>query len=154
MEKIIRTWKNLANTNASPSSIALGFAIGTLIAILPTPGFGIFIGFFLAILFKNINKLGVIVAFSIWNPLILIPTYWICYLLGDIVFTPDPRLHFNYELANQIYHHSGKFLIGNFFIAISTSLISYYTIFYLISLRKERKSLKKSFKLFYRQSAL
>lgn len=149
MKKIIIICKNLAESNATPSSIALGFATGTLIAILPTPGFGIFIALLLALIFKNINKIGIIAAFSVWNPLILVPTYWLCYLLGDSVFTPDPSLHFDYELINQIYHHSGKFLIGNFFIAFSGALISYYGVFYFISLRKDKSISKKTFKLYW-----
>lgn len=148
MNKIFKLCKSLIETNASPSSIALGFATGTLIAILPTPGFGIFIALFLAIIFKKINKIGIIAAFSVWNPLILVPTYWLCYLLGDSVFTPDPGLHFHYELANQIYHHSGKFLVGNFFIATFTAFISYYIVFHLISLRKEKVTFKNVSKFY------
>lgn len=149
MNKIIRIYKSLAESNAAPNSIALGFATGTLIAILPTPGFGIFIALLLALIFKNINKIGIIAAFSVWNPFILVPTYWLCYVLGDSVFTPDPSLHFDYELINQIYHHSGKFLIGNFFIAFLGAFISYYSVLYFISLRKGKNISIKTFKLYW-----
>lgn len=149
MKKIVRLCKGLAESNAAPSSIALGFATGTLIAILPTPGFGIFIALLLAFIFKNINKIGVIAAFSVWNPLILVPTYWLCYVLGDSVFTPDPSIHFNYALINQIYHHSGKFLIGNLFIALLGAFVSYYCVLYFISLRKSKSTFIKTFKLYW-----
>ncbi len=149
MNKIIKYCKELVQTNASPASIALGFAMGTFIAILPTPGFGIFIGLFLAIIFKRINKIGLIAAFSIWNPLLLLPTYWVCYLLGDLIFQPDPMLKFDIEIVNQIYHYSGKFLIGNFFIALTVAALSYYLVFYIVSLHRERKSWKGIFNFFW-----
>lgn len=149
MNKIIRYCRKLLQTNASPESISLGFAVGTLIAILPTPGFGIFIGLFLAILFKKINKIGLVAAFSVWNPLLLLPAYWFSYLIGDLVFQPDPAIKFASEYINQVYHNSGKFLVGNCFLAIITASMSYYAIFYLIISYKEKKSLKKIFNFYW-----
>lgn len=147
MNKIKKIYSDLITTRASPESLALGFATGTFIAILPTPGFGIFIGLFLALLFKKINKLGIIVAFSVWNPFLLIPVYWLSYMLGDLLFIPDPNIHFTYEMANEIYHYSGKFIIGNLFIATSVALISYYTVYQLLCLRQTRKETGKAFKM-------
>lgn len=151
MNKIKKLYKDLINTQASPESLALGFATGTLIAILPTPGFGIFIGLFLALLFKKINKLSLIIAFSVWNPFLLIPVYGLCYLLGDLLFTPDPNIRFTYQLFNEIYHYSGKFIVGNLLIATSGALISYYLVYQLICLRQDRKGTEtgKVFKMIW-----
>lgn len=149
MNKLIEYLQNLLKAQASTQSVALGFAVGTLIALLPTPGFGIFIGLFLAILFKKINKIGIVAAFSVWNPLMVIPAYWVSYLLGDLVFQPDPNMKFDLEIATQVYHTSGKFLVGNFFIAVLTAILSYYAIFRLITLYKKKKSIKKTFNLFW-----
>ncbi len=148
MKNILNYLKKLIKTEASPASVALGFATGTFVAILPTPGFGIFVALFLAFLFKKINKAGILVAFSIWNPLVLVPTYWFCYYLGDLVFEPNPSIHFSYEILNQVYHYSGKFLIGNGFVAVVASSLCYYVVFTLLSLHKEKKDFKKMFRLY------
>ncbi len=147
MNKIKKLYADLINTQASPESLALGFAIGTLIAILPTPGFGIFVALFVSFLYKKINRLGIIVAFSIWNPVVLIPVYWLCYILGDMMFTPNPDIRFAYELLNEVYHYSGKFMIGNLLIAVSVSLTSYYLVYQLLYLRNHRKEANKAFKM-------
>lgn len=149
MQKIRKIYRDLISTQASPESMALGFATGTLIAILPTPGFGIFVGLFFAMLFKNIHKLGVIIAFTLWNPFVLIPVYWLCYMLGDLLFTPNPNIHFTYQLVNEIYHYSGKFMIGNLLIAFPAAIASYYAVYHLLRCRQHRKVTRKPWKMIW-----
>jgi uncharacterized protein len=136
--KIIKQIKEILKSKSSPEYIAMGFSLGTLIAILPTPGFGIFIALFISLLFKRINKLGILVSFTVWNPVLVAPLYWLSYELGDSFFTPNPSIHFDLALFDQLYHYSGKFIFGNALIAMLLSCLSYFAV-YLITQRHLRK---------------
>ena len=136
--KIIKQVKEILKSKSSPESIAMGFSLGTLIAILPTPGFGIFVALFIALFFKKINKLGILASFTVWNPVLVAPLYWLSYELGDSFFTPNPSIHFDLALFDQLYHYSGKFIFGNALIAILLSCLSYFAV-YLITQRYLRK---------------
>lgn len=132
--KIFKQVKEILKSNSSPESIAMGFSLGTLIAILPTPGFGVFIALFIALFFKKLNKLGIMVSFTVWNPILVAPLYWLSYEIGDAFFRPDPSIKFDLALFDQLYHYSGKFIFGNALIAILLSCISYFAV-YLIAQR-------------------
>ena len=55
-EKLKHHFQEVLKTKTSPHSIALGFAIGTLIDILPTLGFGFFLGLLVGLIFEKVNK--------------------------------------------------------------------------------------------------
>ncbi|MFP4089779.1 MAG: DUF2062 domain-containing protein [Cyclobacteriaceae bacterium] len=116
---------NLLQSNSTPEAIAAGFALGTSIAILPTPGFGIFLALFITVFFKKINKLAIAAAFTIWNPLVQAPLYWLSYVLGGLLFKPDPSLKFDIAIFDQLYHYSSRFLLGNLLIVIIITPIVY-----------------------------
>lgn len=124
----------------TPNSIALGFALGTFIAISPTFGFGILIGMIILLFFKNISKLSMLAAFIVWNPLLLMPVYLLSYKLGDILLDNVPPIKFNIVFLNQIYDLSARFLVGNMIISVSFSLMFYILIRYFA--RKYQEKLK------------
>jgi len=132
--------EDILKTNSSPESIAMGFSLATLIAILPTPGFGIFIALFIALIFKKINKVAIMAAFVVWNPLVLAPLYWLSYMLGDLFYKPDPSMQFDIAIFNQLYHYSGKFILGNATLASIFAFASYFITYALAQqyLRKKR----------------
>jgi uncharacterized protein (DUF2062 family) len=136
--KLISYSKEILKSNGNPESIAMGFSLGTLIAILPTPGFGIFLALFIALFFKKINKIAIVASFTLWNPLILAPIYWFSYELGDLFYTPDPSIKFDLAIFDQLYHYSGKFILGNATIALIMSTMGYVVIYTLV-----QKYLKK-----------
>ncbi len=61
-------FQEILKVQKSPHSIAMGFSLGTLIGIFPTPGLSYLFGFILLIFFPNISKISMIFAFIIWNP--------------------------------------------------------------------------------------
>lgn len=138
--KIIGYHDDMLKSNSSAESIAMGFSLATLIAILPTPGFGIFLSLFIALFFKKINKVAIVASFAIWNPLVLAPVYWLSYILGDVLYQPDPSMHFDLAIFNQLYHYSGKFILGNATIAITFAILGYLFVFTLAQnyLRKKK----------------
>lgn len=117
-------WK-LKNT---AHSVALGFAIGTLLAVLPTPGFSILLGFLIILIFEKVNKLSLMAAMAFWNPIILIPIYSLSYLIGDLFFGQLPNIEIQFQLLQQAYNLTRQFLIGNVVLAIIFSITSYFII--------------------------
>ena len=140
-QEIIKRFKEVLKSNSSPESVSMGFSLGTLIAILPTPGFGIFIALFIAIFLKKLNKVAIVASFTFWNPIIVAPLYWLSYELGSMFFKPNPSTHFDLAIFDQLYHYSGKFILGNAMIAILMSFISYLIVYYLVVKYMKKRNL-------------
>ena len=75
MEYLRQKLKEIAQIKDTPEAIALGFALGTFLAALPTPGFSIAVGIVTVAFWLRPSKLSMMVAFAIWNPLVLSPFY-------------------------------------------------------------------------------
>lgn len=140
-EKIRKHFQEVIELKTSPYKIALGFAIGTAIAILPTLGLGIFIGIFLVLIFKKLNKLSLFVAFAFWNPILLIFTTALSYGIGDWLFSDLPVLNLKFELLNQVFILTRRFLIGNLIVTIFFTFLSYSIVFYLVKSYYKRNSI-------------
>lgn len=138
--KIKKHFKEVIKIKKSPHSVALGFAIGTFIAILPTFGFGILIGTFILLFFKKVSKLSMIAAFILWNPFFLMPFYVLSFKIGDFILNKIPVIRFKITLLNQIYHLSIRFLLGNFIIALFLSLFCYLCIKHFMIKYKNKKA--------------
>ncbi len=134
--------QQLANENSTPHPIALGFTLGTFIAILPTPGFGAFLALSLTLVFKNINRLAVVVSIAIWNPLLLVPFYYVCYLLGSILLDRPIQLE-ELSLYQLLYEYTNAFLLGNIILACTMAVVSYGSIYYLMRLQLRHQRLHK-----------
>lgn len=141
-EKVKHHFKEVMHIKTSPNSIALGFAIGALIAVLPTFGFGLLIGLLVILLFKKINKFSMIIAFAVFNPLILIPLYMLSYKIGYILFGNVPIIRYDVVLLDQIYHFSRRFLIGNLMLAVIIAIMCYFLIRWLVWLYRRKKKNK------------
>ena len=132
MLKIFKATKihllKILEIKSSPHSIALGFAVGTFIALLPTFGFGAFIGLFLLLIFENMNKVSLLSAFVIWNPLILAPIYYLSYRFGILLCGGVVADKLSFRIQDLLYSFSRTFLIGNFIISLSISILCYFLI--------------------------
>jgi len=85
-EKVQTHIRGLLSTQASPHEVALGFAVGTFIEILPLYGLKTILSLLLAARIKQINKVALFSAITIWNSLFLIPIYSLSVKLGNFVF--------------------------------------------------------------------
>ncbi len=129
----------------SSRAIAFSFAMGTFIAILPTPGFGIFVALLFAYFFKKLNSLSIVVSFAVWNPIMLAPVYLLSYKLGDWLFNPSAVIQTSsYEWLNTVISFLQTYLIGNAIAATVISVICYFVIFKLMDAYKKRKLAKKN----------
>lgn len=141
--KLVKYREDILKSNGSPESIAMGFSLATLIAILPTPGFGIFLALFIALFFKKINKIAIVASFAIWNPLVLAPIYWLSYVVGGTFYQPDPSMHFDLAIFDQLYHYSGKFILGNATLAISFAILGYLFAYMLAQYYIRKKGIQQ-----------
>jgi len=141
IKKIKKRLKEIAKIKTSPHSIAAGFAIGTLIAVLPTFGFGIFIGLLVLFIFKKISKLSLFASFAFWNPFVLLSIYPLSYSIGNFILGDSPVKVYKIQLLNQIFVHSKRFLLGSFILALICSIISYIIVL-ILAYHYQKKQLK------------
>ena len=139
-EKLRFHLHEIIRTKKSAHSIALGFAIGTFISILPTPGFNILLGLLVIFLFKKVNKYSLFGSMAFWNPITLAPIYLLSYKIGDMLFGSTSVIKYNVIILNQIYNFSRRFLVGNFIAALAVSIISYFIVKKIVKLYKMKKS--------------
>ncbi|NLJ08105.1 MAG: DUF2062 domain-containing protein [Sphingobacteriales bacterium] len=139
----IRTFLvKIIRQNASPHRLALSFAIGTFIAILPLFGFGIILGLIVVMVFRQLNKPALMSAFVVWNPLIVVPLMAISYQIGDIFFGSAEVIKYKIELLNHLITFTRRFLVGHLIITADLSIISYLVIrfaAFLYELRKKKR---------------
>lgn len=133
-EKLVNHFHEVAKTKDSPFSIALGFAIGTFIGVMPTPGFGLLIAVLLALIFKQINKYSLFIALAIFNPLVLAPVYLISYKIGNLILGTSPIVTFTFDSLYGVILYSVRLLIGLTISAVFLSSIS-FVLAYFISKR-------------------
>jgi len=137
-ERLKEHFKEVIRIKKSPKSIALGFALGTLIAILPTFGLGIFIGLLIILIFKKINKISMIVAFAVWNPFVLAPMAALSYYLGDLILGSAPIVEYELTFMQNFFIYTRRFLLGNFILSTAISTISYFLVYYFTKKYQKR----------------
>jgi uncharacterized protein (DUF2062 family) len=90
-KEIFHTVVNLDDT---PENIALGFAIGTFVGLLPIMGIQMTVVFLLVLPFKRVNKPSAVAAVWISNPLTVIPIYFFIYWIGSFFYGTSQKLSF------------------------------------------------------------
>ncbi len=139
--KIRQHLEEVIELKTSPHSIAMGFALGTLIAILPTFGLGIFIGLGVIFIFKKVSKVSMLIAFVIWNPLVLALMYPVDYVVGDFILRGIPVKTYKTEILNKLFVYSRRFIVGSIINAVIISIMSYVLVLYF-AYRYQRKRVK------------
>jgi len=137
-KKIRREFYKIISAKGSEHSIALGFAIGSFIAILPSFGLDILIGLLIVLIFKRINKFSLFGSFVVWNPLTLFPIYFLSYQLGSVIFGSTPAIRFNVVMVDMIYNFSARFFAGTFILSLLISVTSYFVIRISVNRYKRR----------------
>ncbi len=136
-----KSWKQhfeeVLKTKKSANSIALGFAIGTLIGTLPIPFIDFFIGIIIILIFKRINKFSLMLGIFVWNPLTKIPVYSLSYQLGNYLFSEYSLVQFKFVFLNLAYNYTRRFLVGNLIISVVLTIACYLIIYLLVILYKK-----------------
>lgn len=137
-EKLKKHFKEVIEIKDSPQSIALGFAIGTAIAVLPTFGFGALVGLGIILIFKRVSKVSLFASFLVWNPFVLGFLIPLEYGIGNFLLGGNPILTYNLEFLEILTNYSKKYLLGNLIITFVASSVSYALIYVLADRNQER----------------
>ncbi len=129
--KIKKHFEEVLRIKTSPHSIALGFAIGSAIALFPTFGLGGLIGLAIVLIFEKVSKLSLFAGLAFWNPLVLIPTYGLSYKIGAFLLKNAPSKTYNLWIFNQLFNYSRRFLLGNLILTITLTLLGYFIVLFL-----------------------
>lgn len=130
-EKIKKHFQEVIATKTSSHHIALGFAIGTFIAILPTPGFNLILCFLITLVFKKVNKYSLFLAILVWNPIVQLPIYYLNYSLGEMIFRSADVITVDVTLANAIYHYTRRYIVGSAITATFLAITSYFAAYFV-----------------------
>ena len=121
LEEVIRLKK-------TPEEIALGFAVGVFIGILPTPGFNVLLGLLTIFIWKKLNKFMLFAGMVLFNPFVSAPIIYFSHRVGGLllppVFPPDTF----YGHLVQVLHTSARILAGSVIVGLIAAFISYFII--------------------------
>lgn len=140
-EKIKKHFQEVLEIKTSPSSIAIGFAIGTFFGIAPTFGIEAIIILAILLIFKKVSKVALFAGYILWNPLVEIPIFALGYKIGDLLLT-GPVKYYDVEYLGEIFFYSKRLILGTSILAVAISIASYFIIFYLA--RKYQRKIKES----------
>jgi hypothetical protein len=138
--KLKKHLDEVLKVKTSPHSIAMGFALGTIIVILPTFGLGIFIGLFLLLFLKRVSKVSMFVSFAFWNPIVLALLYPLEYSIGNFLLPNSPIIKFKLEIFNQLFLYTRGYLVGTFILAIFAGIF-FYIFLLIISTKYQNKKI-------------
>ena len=130
--KIKQHFKEVLRIKTSPHSIAIGFAIGTFLAIFPTLYLAIIPAIIITLIFKKISKIALFAAFVIWSPPVMLSLFPFFYIIGDWILQ-------DIILESQILSYPLNFVVGSTIFAIFAATISYILVFYSARLYQQRK---------------
>lgn len=141
--KLIRHFIEILRSKTSDRAIAFGFATGSFIALLPTPGLNWVLAFLAALIYRKLNKLSLFFAIVFWNPLFMAPVYALCYVVGNFIFDIFHIENISFFADNSYISNSGKFLTGNILLTSVISVIGYYLALKIVRAYKKRRTNKK-----------
>lgn len=144
INKITKHFINVIKRKTSPHSIALGFAIGTFICILPILGFHIPLLLLLILLYPKINKVSVISAAIVWNPIVAITIQSTLGLkIGSTILGTNITPSLNNGFLNMLYTTSKSIIIGSLILAVILGLFSYLIVRICTQIYQHRKKEKE-----------
>ena len=117
--------KDILSAEKTAHSIALGFSVGSFIAILPLFGLSIVVGLAIALLWKDVHKIALFFALAFWNPVSLVPVYLLSFHIGDLLFGNTPIVEYELDLVYRVFHLSRRLLVGNLLLGLFIALCSY-----------------------------
>lgn len=129
----------ILNSDKSDVSIALSYSFGTLIALLPTPGFSTAIGIGFITVFKQLNKMAVLLSMLVWNAITIIPVYWLSFKIGSKISNSLPDIEVQNETIRQILLYFKQFALGNLALTIPISIASYFLALVLLRLARKMR---------------
>ena len=127
--------------NSTPRQVALSFAVGTFITMLPTFGTGLIIFVVLIRLFGWLNKIALFASVLVFNPVVKWGVYAASFALGFVLLGPVE----GFAVGDTPSFGDGseiifRLLVGNTILAVVAAVLGYVVV-YRIVLAYERRSL-------------
>lgn len=138
-ERLRCRFGEMLHTNASPNVLAISFALGTFISVLPTPGLNIAIMALLSARCKQLNKAAMLASVGIWNTFVVAPLYALSLQIGEWLFGMSPVTLGAMPLPETIAAMVKGFLVGNVFVALAVTAVSYVLVKTAVQLYRENK---------------
>ena len=129
----------LLKAEASAQNQAMGFAVGTFISLLPTPGFNFALALLLASWFR-LHKATVLLSLAIWNVFVAAPFFALSYRLGEWLFPAPATASVTAQWQAQVISFVQGFLMGNLIVAGVVTAVSYTIVLLIIWLLREKRS--------------
>ena len=120
-------------------AIAWGVGLGTFISFLPIPGYSMLIAIVIILCFKQISKIGIIIAMAFWNPITLTPFYFFAYEIGKFFLINIQQEHIfkPLDILNRTYVFTNDFILGLVILLIIMPLLCYFITYQLFNLIKQ-----------------
>lgn len=125
---------------STPREIALSFAVGTFITMLPTFGFGLIIFVVLARLFGWVNNVALFASVLVFNPVVKWGVYAASFALGFVLLGPVA----GFAIGDTPSFGDGseivlRLLVGNTILAVVATVLG-YVVAYRLVVAYERRS--------------
>jgi uncharacterized protein (DUF2062 family) len=128
----------LLQADATAHNQAMGFAVGTFISLLPTPGFNLALALLLAS-WLRLHRATVLVSLAVWNVFVTAPLFALSYRLGNILFPAPATSSVTAQWQAQVISFVQGFLVGNLIIAVSLTAVSYTIVLFIIWLLRGKR---------------
>jgi uncharacterized protein len=137
-DRFISYFKEVLELKTDPHDIALGFAVGTFIAIIPTPGFNVFIALLVILIIKRISKVSMLIALAIWNPFTVIPIYALVFKLANSYFFTVDIVLLDIFFIDMIYNISRRYIFPLFIVSSAISILSYFIVLFAFMIKRRK----------------
>lgn len=131
----------LLKADASAHNQAMGFAVGTFISLLPTPGLNFALALLLASWFR-LHRATVLVSLAVWNVFVTAPLFALSYRLGNILFPAPATASVSAQWQAQVISFVQGFLVGNLIIAVGITAVSYTIVLFIVWLFRDKQQAK------------
>ncbi len=128
----------LLKEEASAHNQAMGFALGTFISLLPTPGLNLALSLLLANWFR-LHKATVLLALAVWNAFVTAPFMALSYRLGSWLFPAPTTASVTAQWQAQVISFVQGFLVGNLIVAGVVTAVSYAIVLLIFWLLQEKR---------------
>ncbi|MXR51040.1 DUF2062 domain-containing protein [Halovenus sp. WSH3] len=117
----------------TPRQIALSFALGTFITMLPTFGFGLIVFVVLIRLFEWINSIALFSSVAVFNPIVKWGVYAGSFALGFLLLGPVDGFGIgdtpSFSAGSEIVV---RLLVGNTILAVVVTVLAYAVVYRLV----------------------
>lgn len=134
--------QNLLQAESSAHTLALGFAVGTFISLLPTPGLNFALALMLASWFRQLHRATLLASLAIWNVFVTAPLFALSYRLGNWLFPAPATDSIAMQWQAQVISFVQGFLVGNLIIAVTITAVSYAIVLAAIWLIQQKRARK------------